>query len=57
MLGLSVNLHEQIAELLEQTADNKVKSTEDVTRERGVEIQLRAAAQRGHRSHGGTSRL
>ena len=35
MLGLSVNLREQIAELLEQTADKKVKSTEDISRERG----------------------
>ena len=47
MRGLSTNLREQIAELLEQTADTKEKSTEDISRERGVEIQLRMAAQRG----------
>ena len=47
MPGLSMNLREQIAELLEQTADTKEKSTEDISRERGVEIQLRMAAQLG----------
>ena len=47
MPGLSVNLREQIAELLEQTADKKEKSTQDISCERGVEIKLRAAAQRG----------
>ena len=47
MPGLSVNSREQIAELLEQTADKKEKSTEDSSRERGVETQLRMPAQRG----------
>ena len=36
---------EQMAELLEQTADKKGKSTEDISRERGVEFKLRMAAQ------------
>ena len=57
----SINFREQIAELLEQKANKKEKSTEDISREQGVEIQLRMAAQgfyRGrHRSNGGTSRL
>ena len=44
MPGLSMNLREQIAELLEQTADKKRKSKEDISRERGVEIQLRMVA-------------
>ena len=63
MQGLSMNLREEIAELLE-TADKKVKSTEDISRERGIESQLKAAAQRTlprlrrrHKSHGGTLRL
>ena len=47
MPGLSMKLSEQIAELLEQTADKKEKSTEDISLERGVEVQLRMAAQRG----------
>ena len=47
MPGLSMNLREQIAELREQTADKKVRSTEDTSRERGEEVQLRMAAQRG----------
>ena len=38
MAGLSMNSREQMTELFEQTAD---KSTEDISRERGVEIQLR----------------
>ena len=46
MPGLSMNLREQKAELLKQRAHKKRKSTEDVSRERGVEIQLRMAAQR-----------
>ena len=36
-----MNWREQIPELLEQTANKKVESTEDISRERGVEIQLR----------------
>ena len=57
--GLSMISREQIAELLEQTADKKEKNTEDISRERGVEIQLRMAAKRGgrHRCNGSTSRL
>ena len=59
--GLSVNLREQRPEPLEQTANKKVESTEDISRERGVEIQLRmggAGFDRGrYRSNGGTSRL
>ena len=47
MPGLSMNLCERTAELLEQTADKKGRSTEDTSRERGVEVQLRMAAQRG----------
>ena len=46
MPGLSLNLREQVTELLDQTAGKKGKSTEDISRERGVEIQLRLAAQR-----------
>ena len=46
MPGLSMNSREQIAELLGQTPDKKGKSTEDISRERGVEIQLRVEAQR-----------
>ena len=42
--GLSLNLSEQIAELLEKTANKKGESTKDISRERGVEIQLRMAA-------------
>ena len=45
--GSVMNLREQIAELLEQTADKKERSTEDTSRERGVEVQLRMAAKRG----------
>ena len=48
MPGQSANLREQIAELLEQTDDNREKSTEDISRERGVEIQLRVTVQRGY---------
>ena len=44
----SATLLEQIADLREQTDDKKVKRTEDNSRERGVEIQPRAAAQRGY---------
>ena len=47
MPGLPMNLREQLAELLEQTADKKEKNTEDTSRERRVEIQLRATGQRG----------
>ena len=36
------------ANLREQTDDKKGKQTEDTSRERGVESQLRAAAQRGY---------
>ena len=46
MPGLSMNLRKQIPELLEQTSDKKVKRTEDISRERVVEIQRRMAAQR-----------
>ena len=42
-----MNLREQIAELREQTADKKGKSTADISREQGFEIQLRVAAQWG----------
>ena len=43
ILGLSEILREQIADL----RDKKEKTTEDNSRQRGVEIQLKAAAQRG----------
>ena len=46
MPGLSMNLREPIQELNEQAADKNGKSTEDISRERGVEIQLRTAALR-----------
>ena len=42
---MSMNLREQMAELLEQTADKKRRSTEDISRKRRVEIWLRMAAQ------------
>ena len=38
-MRVCLNLREQIPELLEQTVDKKVESTEDMSRERGVEIQ------------------
>ena len=41
MPGLSMNLRAQILEQLEQTVDRKGKNTEDISRERGVEIQLK----------------
>ena len=47
MPGLAMGVREQMAELLEQTDDKKGKSTEDSSRERGVETQLRMAVQRG----------
>ena len=59
----SVNFREQVADLCERTDYPRVKRTEDISRERGIESQLRPAAQRAyprprgrHRSHGGTSR-
>ena len=44
--GQSANLREQIADLREQTDNKKGKRTEDISRERRVEIQQRATAQR-----------
>ena len=59
----AVIVREQIADLSERTAFPERKKTEDISRERGIEAQLRAAAQRAlsrprgrHRSYGGTSR-
>ena len=42
---LSMNLHESKVQLREQTDDIKEKSTEDTSRGRGVQIQLRMSAQ------------
>ena len=45
----SVNFREQSADLRERTDYPKGKRAEDILRERGIESQLRAAAQRAYR--------
>ena len=44
-----LKFREQLADLLEGTDYPKGKTTEDISRERGIESQLRAAAQRAYR--------
>ena len=43
------NFREQKADLCERTDYPERKRTEDISRDRGIESQLRAAAQRAHR--------